>query len=122
MRLLEQLDVPFTGAASHFYEPSREHMKMVCRYWGVRTPEYAVCRSEQDALLASKQLHYPLIVKHENSYGSIGMTAKSRVTTEAELLAEVQRFCDDYGSALVEEFIEGDEVRSVRVVRRSGGI
>ncbi len=47
VRLLEQLDVPFTGATSHFYEPTREHMKMVCRYWGLKTPEYAICRSDQ---------------------------------------------------------------------------
>lgn len=31
VRTLEALNVPFTGAASHFYEPTREEMKRVCR-------------------------------------------------------------------------------------------
>ena len=28
---LESLNLPFTGAASHYYEPTREQMKSVCQ-------------------------------------------------------------------------------------------
>jgi len=54
-------------------------------------------------------LRYPLIVKHPNSYGSVGMTRKSRVETLKELRVQVKRICKNFGSARVEEFIDGRE-------------
>ena len=36
VRTLEELGVPFTGASSRFYEPTREQMKEACRAEGVR--------------------------------------------------------------------------------------
>lgn len=34
------LSVPFTGASSEFYEPSKETMKMVANYEGVGSVEH----------------------------------------------------------------------------------
>lgn len=115
VQALERLDVPFTGATSSFYEPTREVMKLVCRYWDVKTPAWVFAENVEDIEYAVKTLHFPLIVKHPNSYSSIGIVKASRVETEAQLRTQVLRTINAYGSALVEEFIEGREF-SVLVV------
>src|SRR5665811_2099769 len=38
VQTLEWLGLPFTGADSVFYEPTREAMKRVCRAWDIDTP------------------------------------------------------------------------------------
>ena len=53
VQTLEQLNVPFTGATSEFYEPSREAMKRVCAAWGIGYPEYVLAKSEEDVSRAS---------------------------------------------------------------------
>ena len=63
--------------------------------------------ADVDALL--EDLDFPMIVKHFNSYSSIGMTKQSKVTNECELRSQLSRMLSDYGGALVEEFIAGRE-------------
>jgi D-alanine-D-alanine ligase-like ATP-grasp enzyme len=106
---LERLGAAFTGADSRFYEPSRERMKRVCRYYDIPTPEGAFIRPG-DALAELDELRPPLIVKHANSYNSIGLTPASRVADVTAATLQVHRMLDLYHQALVEEFIEGDEV------------
>jgi len=36
VQTLERLGLPFTGATSNFYEPTREMMKRVCHFWGIK--------------------------------------------------------------------------------------
>ncbi|HLT47218.1 MAG TPA: SET domain-containing protein-lysine N-methyltransferase [Rubricoccaceae bacterium] len=107
---LERLDVPFTGATSAFYEPSREAMKRVCHAWGVATPEGVEVRTAEDLERALDTLRFPLIVKHPSSYASVGMTRASRVETAEALREQVEQMTTTYGRALVEEFIEGREL------------
>lgn len=109
VQALERLNVPFTGAGSLFYEPSREAMKMACESVGVKFPAYVMARCPSDVERAAATLRYPMIVKHPNSYGSVGLTRESRVTNAAALRQEFARTCADYGAALIEEFIEGRE-------------
>lgn len=106
---LEWLDVPFTGAASTFFEPSREAMKRVCRAWGVSTPAYLFVRDEHDMRRAADMLRFPLFVKHPSSYASNGLTRASRVETLEELRTQAGEMIAQFGEALVEEFIEGTE-------------
>lgn len=108
---LERLNVAFTGAGSAFYDPSREAMKMACHAAGVAFPAYVVTRGdvERDVSRALASLRFPMIVKHPNSYSSVGMTAASRVSDETALRREITRLSGAYGAALVEEFIEGRE-------------
>lgn len=106
---LERLNVAYTGAGPAFYEPSREAMKMACHSVGVRFPAYVNARCREDAERALVQLRFPMIVKHPNSYSSVGLTRDSRVTDGAALRREVARMVESYGAALVEEFIEGRE-------------
>ncbi len=106
---LERLRLPFTGAASEFYEPSREAMKRVCHFHGLATPAYRFARDAGGIAEAAANLRFPLIVKHPSSYSSIGMTKASRVTTGEDLHREAARFIGQFGEVLIEEFIEGRE-------------
>jgi D-alanine-D-alanine ligase-like ATP-grasp enzyme len=106
---LEELNLPFTGAASHYYEPTREQMKSVCEAYGVRAPQGIALTNTDNLKAKVKRLCFPLIVKHPNSYGSIGLLKESRVTCFEELQIQVKRMLDLFGGALVEEFIEGSE-------------
>lgn len=106
---LEALDLPFTGAASHYYEPTREQMKAVCRAYGILAPRGITLKDTGNLKTKMKHMRFPLIVKHPNSYGSVGLIKESRVTCLEELRLQVRRGLELFGSVLVEEFIEGRE-------------
>jgi D-alanine-D-alanine ligase-like ATP-grasp enzyme len=108
VQALERLNLAFTGAASEFYEPSRGTMKKVCYYAGIGTPAYVHAANPCD-VEAAAALRFPLIVKHPNGYGSIGLTKASRVETVEALRDEAARTIREFGGALIEEFIEGRE-------------
>lgn len=108
VQALERLNLAFTGAASDFYEPSREAMKKVCYYAGIGTPAYVNASSLCD-VEAAAALRFPLLVKHPNGYGSIGLTKTSRVETPEALRVEAAKTMCEFGGALIEEFIEGRE-------------
>ncbi len=109
VRALERTGQAFTGATSEFYEPSREAMKRVCAAYSIKTPAAVHARAAQGVARAHQTLRYPMIVKHPSSYSSIGLTRASRVTTEAALHEQARIMIDTFGSALIEEFIEGRE-------------
>jgi len=106
---LERLELAFTGAGTSFYEPSRESMKRVCHYLDIPYPRGMAVRGGQEIALVSSRLRFPLIVKHPNSYNSIGLTPASRVQTVEELGEQIDRMTESFGGALVEEFVEGRE-------------
>lgn len=109
VQALEFFNMPYTGANAGFFEPTREMMKRACRFWGVGTPA-GITVSELDTLeAATADLRYPLIVKHPNSYSSIMLTPASRVTNLADLRIQADRIIQAFGSALIEEFIDGSE-------------
>ena len=106
---LERLGVPFTGADAAFFEPSREVMKRVCHARAIPTPGYRFVTDERGIEEAGRALRFPLFVKHPSSYASNGLTRKSRVADLDELREQARLNIDRFGSALVEEFIEGTE-------------
>jgi D-alanine-D-alanine ligase len=106
---LEALNLPFTGAASHFYEPTREQMKSVCLAYGTLAPKGIALKDANDLESKVKRIRYPMIVKHPNSYGSVGLIKESLVNCLDELHAQVVRMSALFGGVLVEEFIEGRE-------------
>lgn len=112
---LEQLKLPFTGADSQFYDPTREEMQAVAESVGVRFARGTNVTdiAELEALIDNPGL--PLIVKHPNSYASTGMTRNSRVETPQKLREQVKRICNRFGSARVEEFVDGPEFTALIV-------
>ncbi|MEW6029050.1 MAG: hypothetical protein AB1554_06145 [Chloroflexota bacterium] len=109
IQALEQLNLPFTGSSSDFYEPTREQMEVVAKRQGVGFARGVHVKSLKNLDRKVAGFRYPLIVKHPNSYASVGLTRQSRVEDEAQLREQVQRNLDRYGAARVEEFIEGRE-------------
>ncbi len=109
VQALEEFNLPFTGAESSFYDPTREHMQAVAEANGVGFAKgYRVTKeSDLDGLAAT--LQFPLMVKHPQSYSSIGMTRDSRVENLEELHEQFKRISAEFGSARVEEFIVGRE-------------
>ena len=118
VQTMERLGLAFTGATSSFFEPSRETMKKVCHFWGIKAPAYVLAKDARSIELAAKTLTFPLITKHPNSYSSIGLTKASRVETPAALREQAEKMIAAFGSTLVEEFIEGREF-SVLVVENA---
>lgn len=109
VKALEKLNLPFTGADSGFYEPTREEMQSAAEGHGVGFVRGVNMADIGEVEALTEGLRYPLMVKHPNSYGSTGMTRKSRVENLQELKQQVKRICSRFGSARVEEFIDGRE-------------
>lgn len=108
VRALEKLQLPFTGANSRFYDPSRGEMQSVAETNGIGFARGANV-TNVDELDAAESLTYPLIVKHPQSFASTAMTRNSRVESPSKLREQVKRICNRFGSARVEEFIDGPE-------------
>lgn len=112
---LEDLNLPFTGADSHFYVPTRDEMRSTGDAVDVGFVRGKNVSSVGEVDAAIEELKFPLIVKHPNSYGSTGMTRNSRVTNIQKLKRQVRRISWNYGSARIEEFIEGREFTTLIV-------
>jgi D-alanine-D-alanine ligase-like ATP-grasp enzyme len=106
---LERLGMAYTGPSPRFYEPTRLDIKLLCHRIGVETPRHAFATGLAQAERAAALLRFPLIVKHPNSYGSIGMSKGSRVETREQLLDRTGAMLQQFGEALIEEFIDGPE-------------
>jgi D-alanine-D-alanine ligase len=109
VRTLEKHGVPFVGATSDCYEPTREQMKEACRRCGIATPAYVFARNEDDVQRAVETLRFPLFVKHHSSYASVDLSRHSRARTPAGLRRQARKIISRHGTALIEEFIEGGE-------------
>lgn len=106
---LERLGLPFTGTTSRLYTLSKEQMKKAAAELGVATPAFVFAQSDEDIERAARTLRFPLIVKHFNGYGSVGMTKASCVREPGQLMAQARQMIAEAARALIEEFIEGEE-------------
>jgi len=109
VKMLEKAGVHFTGAGSEFYEPSRQEMKDACSRANIKFPKGKVLNSTQNLINEILEIKFPMIVKHPNSYNSIGMTKKSVVCNFHELKTQTDKIIFDFESTLIEEYIEGKE-------------
>lgn len=109
IKTLERHKVPYAGACSDCYEPTRAQMKKACRKLGIATPKHVFARNEADIEKASKKLKFPLFVKHHNSYASLDISRRSKVMTPEGLNIQARKIISLHGTALIEEFIEGSE-------------
>jgi D-alanine-D-alanine ligase len=109
VRALEELNLPFTGADSGFFDPTREEMQAAADANGVSFAKGYRVTTVEEAQRLVKNLRYPIMVKHPKSYGSTGMFRESRVDTPEQLVQQVERVCSEFGAARMEEFIVGKE-------------
>jgi len=106
---LEALNLPFTGAGSNCFGPTREEMQAVAEANQVSFVKGYHVESVEEAERLVKNLRYPIMVKHPKSYGSTGMTKESRADTLEQVRTQVERICKEFGAARMEEFIVGKE-------------
>ncbi|HIB01812.1 MAG TPA: ATP-grasp domain-containing protein, partial [Phycisphaerales bacterium] len=106
---LEKHGVPFTGATSKCYEPTRKEMKDACTKHGIATPTFVFAKNETDVERAVKTLQFPLFVKHHNSYASVDISRASKVMSPAGLRRQAKKIIRKHGAALIEEYIDGIE-------------
>ncbi len=109
VKALEALNLPFTGAPSRFFDPTREEMQAAADAHNVGFAKGYQVKSVEEAERLVKNLRYPIMVKHPKSYGSTGMFKDSKATTLEQVRLLVERVCAEFGAARVEEFIEGKE-------------
>lgn len=106
---LEERRVPYAGACSECYEPTRVEMKDACTRLGIATPNYVVASTPEDVERAAAELKFPLFVKHYSSYASVDLSRRSRVRTPEGLRIQAKKIMSRHGAALIEEYIEGIE-------------
>ena len=106
---LEEFNLAFTGASSNCYDPTREEMQAVADANGIGFAKGYRVHEGEDVLEITKDLRFPLMVKHPQSYGSWAMKKKARVDDVKQLRTQFNRMARKFGAARVEEFVVGRE-------------
>jgi D-alanine-D-alanine ligase len=109
VQAMEDAGVPFTGATSNCYEPTRVEMKDACTSIGVASPAYVLAKTLDDVERAARELRFPLFVKHYSSYASIDISRRSKVMSVKGLRQQAKKIMSRHGAALIEEYIDGIE-------------
>ena len=109
VQALEEFNLPFTGANSQCYDPSREEMQAIASAHGIGFAKGFRIEAGEDVLNGVKDLRYPIIVKHPKSFSSIEMFRESRCDTPEQVQIQFERMAGLFGAARVEEFIIGRE-------------
>ncbi|MBI3162597.1 MAG: hypothetical protein HYZ23_08810 [Chloroflexi bacterium] len=115
VQALESLGLPFTGADSNCFDPTREEMQAVADANGIGFAKGYQVKSVEEAESLVKNLRYPIMVKHPKSYGSMGMFKESRADSLEQVQTQVARVCAEFGAARMEEFIVGREFNALMV-------
>src|SRR5574341_632237 len=109
VQALEEFNLPFTGAYSHCYDPSREEMQAKATAHGIGFAKGFHIEAGENVLECVKDLCYPIMVKHPKSFSSIQMFRESRCDTPDQVENQFERVSQAFGAARVEEFIVGRE-------------
>lgn len=111
VQALEALNLPFTGADSNFYQPTREGMQALAEKKGIGFARGVKVMAGENVEEKVEQagFKFPMIVKHHDSYASAGMTKDNRVENPSQLRVQFEKMAAQFGSARIEEFIEGRE-------------
>jgi D-alanine-D-alanine ligase len=109
VQAMEKLGVAFTGADSDFFDPSRQEMKAYAKKSNVPAPNWVMVDRVEDVERVAKRLRFPILVKPPHGYASIGITPDSRCENLEQLKVQTACDIDQFGRALLEEFVEGRE-------------
>ena len=109
VQLMENYGLAFTGAGSEFFDPSRQEMKVYAEKAKVPSPKWIIIDRVEDVKRAVRKLRFPVLVKPPHGYASIGITRDSRCETIEQLEEQVELEIEEFGRALIEEFVEGRE-------------
>ena len=106
---LEWLGIPYTGSGvmASALAMDKVRSKHLFHSAGIPTPEYAVVRKANHAVLVAEELGFPLIVKPSGQGSSVGMSK----VFELEELVPAVKLAFEYGSeVLIERCVVGREL------------
>ena len=106
---LDLLELPYTGPTVNLYDPAKTIMKYLAFCEDVKTPAHILIEAESDLILLPGNLNFPLFVKPAKAGDSLGVDNASKANNVAELTIKVKNILSEFGSALVEEYIDGRE-------------
>lgn len=106
---LEQLNLPYTGPTPDLYDPTKEVMKYVAYSCDVATPAHAVVKAPKTIVQATKRLRFPMFVKPAKAGDSLGIDEGAKVNDNEALLTRATAIIEEYGEALIEEYVAGRE-------------
>lgn len=106
---LETLNLPFTGPSSRIYDPPKDLLKYVAYCENVLSPAYVVIHQQEDLHHLPAELQFPLFVKPAHAGDSLGIGDDSLVKDSDSLEKKCLALLAEYGSVMIEEFIEGRE-------------
>lgn len=109
---IEKTNIPYSGSTSHSIKigTNKEKTKKFLLSLNIPTPRFQIFRLKNKKL--GKIFTFPLIVKPIQSDGSIGIQNSSVVETKDKLSEKIVFILNKYKQpALVEEFIDGRELR-----------
>lgn len=118
VKSLEEAGLPFTGSDSQFYRISTYKLRMKELFFahGVETAPWEVLPRTGPVEGISQRLGTPLLVKPDVSYASCGISLKSKVDTDAEIMTRRnelrqgelgEMFADE--KIFAERYLAGDE-------------
>jgi len=111
-RYLEEKKIPYFGCDDIFMVNTikKHDMKEKFIANNVSTPNFVYVTAENPLTRESiKHMTFPLFVKVDDSYGSMGLSKESICHTFEQVEKQVQIIQDTFGNVLVEEFIDGAE-------------
>jgi D-alanine-D-alanine ligase len=106
---LDLLELPYTGPSANLYDPTKAIMKYLAFCESVKTPAHIVIESYDEIDALPGNLQFPLFVKPAKAGDSLGVDDASKANNLEDLKKKVQAILDEFGSALVEEYIDGRE-------------
>ena len=106
---LQWLNTPYTGSGvmASALAMDKVRSKHLFQAAGIPTPDFAVIRSQSDALVALEAIGLPMILKPAGQGSSVGM---SKVFERDELVAAVELALKYDNVAVAERCIVGDEL------------
>jgi len=106
---LDLLELPYTGPSANLYDPPKTIMKYLAFCEAVKTPAHILVESYEELASLPGNLQFPLFVKPAKAGDSLGVDDASKVNDKEALLKKVAAILDEFGSALIEEYIDGRE-------------
>jgi D-alanine-D-alanine ligase len=117
---LELLELPYTGPTANLYDPPKTIMKYLAFCEDIITPPHILVESKDEIASLPGNLSFPLFVKPAKAGDSLGVDDASKVDNATDLKNKVTRIVDEFGSALVEQYIEGREFTVLVVANEDG--
>ena len=108
----ESFNIPYVGSntSTNILTKDKIKFKKILQYHDIPTPDWDYIYTTDD--IVNEELEYPLIVKPANQDYSFGITNESVVRTPTELKKQIKNILTNFNCpVLVEEFIDGDEMR-----------